>query len=113
YRRRRNGVDRLVGPQPAQADSLAVIDRGAGNDPVIVIGKVLRHHHALPTAGGTADEIGAVCLAAVVGVDEMLGGSRREIDRTIGLVQPRLRIEEELAGGGKDLVLRSGVLAPA
>jgi hypothetical protein len=33
YRRRRDGVDRLVGPKPAQADSLAIIDRGTGDDP--------------------------------------------------------------------------------
>jgi len=110
-RRRRDGLDRLHPPVLGERDRLQVIDRIAGDDAVVVIGKVLREHHALPAAGGAADEIGAVRGLPVVGVDQELGDLRRRVDRTVGVVVNRLRIEQELVGDGQILVLMPAVLA--
>jgi hypothetical protein len=111
YRLRRNGLDGLSGPKPAESDRFDIVNRGAGDNPVIIIGKILRHHHSLPATSGAADEIGAICLAAVKSVDQVLGSLRRDIDRTIGVIDDGLGIEEELGGVRKVRVLMSAVLA--
>jgi hypothetical protein len=81
---------------------------GAGDNPVIIIGKFC--DITIPCRP-PVEQSTNVCLAAVKSVDPVLGSLRRDIDRTIGVIDDGLGIEEELGGVGKVRVLMSAVLA--
>src|SRR5260370_11356143 len=111
YRFRSDSLDVLDAPGLTERDCFQIIDRIARYDPVVVVGEVLRKYHALPTARGASDEVGAIRLLTIVSIDEKLCCLRGHVYRTVGVVDDRLLFEVERIGVGQMTVLMSTVLA--
>ena len=110
-RRRRDVIDLLDTPILGDRDSFQIENRIAGHNAVEVVREVLRHHHALPAAGRAADPIRPAWPVAVVDLDQILGRLRGDVDRTVGVVNDRLRVEKELVRNRQLAVFVPAVLA--